>query len=139
MLDDRNYLYIGGQWVTPASSARIRVVSATTEEAIGIVPQAAAENISSAAKIEAFDMAALSHDVLVTRAAEIEVAQGSGSRWPRSDGLKTRFVRSLINDRLRVLKGAVHNHSVALDLCDKVEFEGGCWCGCKNKLDFVRR
>jgi acyl-CoA reductase-like NAD-dependent aldehyde dehydrogenase len=36
---DRNHLYIGGRWVAPASSARIRVINAATEEAIGTVPQ----------------------------------------------------------------------------------------------------
>jgi hypothetical protein len=48
MLDDRNYLYIGGEWVAPASRACIRVLNAATEEPIGEVPEAAVADVDRA-------------------------------------------------------------------------------------------
>jgi acyl-CoA reductase-like NAD-dependent aldehyde dehydrogenase len=39
---DRKHLFIGGDWVTPASDARIEVINATTEESLGSVPEALA-------------------------------------------------------------------------------------------------
>lgn len=48
MLGDRNYLYIGGEWVAPASKARIRVLNAATEEPIGDVPEAAVADVDRA-------------------------------------------------------------------------------------------
>jgi acyl-CoA reductase-like NAD-dependent aldehyde dehydrogenase len=38
MSTDRQFLFIGGEWVKPNCSARITVISATTEEVIGSVP-----------------------------------------------------------------------------------------------------
>ena len=41
MLASYDSLFIGGEWVRPSSSARIEVTSASTEENIGSVPEAA--------------------------------------------------------------------------------------------------
>lgn len=48
MFDARNYLYIGGEWVAPASKVRIRVLNAATEEPIGDVPEAAVADVDRA-------------------------------------------------------------------------------------------
>jgi acyl-CoA reductase-like NAD-dependent aldehyde dehydrogenase len=50
-------LFIGGEWVRPSSSARIEVTSASTEENIGSVPEAAEADVdaSVAAARRAFD------------------------------------------------------------------------------------
>jgi len=37
---DYDSLYVGGEWITPASSSKITVVSASTEQVIGHVPEA---------------------------------------------------------------------------------------------------
>jgi acyl-CoA reductase-like NAD-dependent aldehyde dehydrogenase len=50
-------LFIGGEWVRPSSSARIEVTSASTEENIGSVPEAAEADVdvAVAAARRAFD------------------------------------------------------------------------------------
>jgi acyl-CoA reductase-like NAD-dependent aldehyde dehydrogenase len=55
--DDRSRLFVGGRWVTPSSDKRITVRSASTEEVIGSVPEAAPADIDAAvsAARSAFD------------------------------------------------------------------------------------
>jgi aldehyde dehydrogenase (NAD+) len=50
-------LYIGGEWVQPSSAARIDVISSSTEEHIGSVPEAAEADVDAAvaAARRAFD------------------------------------------------------------------------------------
>ena len=57
MTDDRGRLYVGGQWETPSTSDRITVRSASTEEVIGSVPEAAPADVDAAvsAARRAFD------------------------------------------------------------------------------------
>ncbi len=38
MSTERQFLFVGGEWIKPASSKRIEVINATTEEVIGSVP-----------------------------------------------------------------------------------------------------
>jgi acyl-CoA reductase-like NAD-dependent aldehyde dehydrogenase len=45
---DYDKLFIGGEWIAPASSARIEVVSSSTEEHIGSVPDAAEADVDAA-------------------------------------------------------------------------------------------
>lgn len=45
---DHSKLYIGGEWVTPRSAAKIGVVSPLTEELIATVPSASREDIDAA-------------------------------------------------------------------------------------------
>ena len=54
---ESNELFIGGQWVKPKGSGRIPVVSASTEEAIGSVPDGTNADIDAAvaAARSAFD------------------------------------------------------------------------------------
>ena len=54
---DHDKLFIGGDWVEPSSDARIDVVSASTEEHIGSVPEAAEADVDAAvdAARKAFD------------------------------------------------------------------------------------
>jgi len=42
------HLYIGGQWVKPASSKRFEVVDASTEEPIGSAPEGVQADIDRA-------------------------------------------------------------------------------------------
>lgn len=46
--DDRSRLYIGGQWAVPSTGDRITVRSASTEEIIGSVPEAAPADVDAA-------------------------------------------------------------------------------------------
>ena len=48
MSTQRQHLFIGGEWVKPSSSKRIEVVSATTEEVIGSVPEGSEADIDLA-------------------------------------------------------------------------------------------
>jgi geranial dehydrogenase len=54
---ERDSLYIGGEWIAPASDRRFNVLNATTEELIGIVPEGAEGDIDNAvaAARKAFD------------------------------------------------------------------------------------
>src|SRR6266702_3824248 len=45
---DYDSLYVGGEWITPASSSKVTVVSASTEQVIGHVPQAVQADIDAA-------------------------------------------------------------------------------------------
>jgi geranial dehydrogenase len=45
---DRKHLFIGGEWVTPASSSRIDVINATSEESAGSVPEASSQDVDRA-------------------------------------------------------------------------------------------
>jgi aldehyde dehydrogenase (NAD+) len=57
MLASYDSLFIGGEWVRPSSSATIEVISASTEENIGSVPEAAEADVDAAvaAARRAFD------------------------------------------------------------------------------------
>ena len=71
-------LFIGGEWVRPSSSARIEVTSASTEENIGSVPEAAEADVDAAvaAARRAFDdPGGWSQWEPSARAAAIEAAQ----------------------------------------------------------------
>jgi aldehyde dehydrogenase (NAD+) len=56
-LIDRDKLFIGGEWVVPSSDARIEVISSSTEERIGSVPEAREADVDAAvnAARRAFD------------------------------------------------------------------------------------
>jgi geranial dehydrogenase len=48
MATERQFLFVGGEWIKPASSKRIQVINATTEQVIGSVPQGSDEDIDRA-------------------------------------------------------------------------------------------
>jgi aldehyde dehydrogenase (NAD+) len=48
--DDRSTLYLGGRWAAPSSGNRITVRSASTEEVIGSVPEAARPDVDAAVR-----------------------------------------------------------------------------------------
>jgi aldehyde dehydrogenase (NAD+) len=56
-LQERDRLYVGGQWVEPESSATIDVINSTTEEVMGRIPAGTPEDVDRAvaAAREAFD------------------------------------------------------------------------------------
>ena len=56
-MEKRDVLYIGGEWVTPASGKTIEVISPATEEVVGVVPEAAEGDVDRAVEAarKAFD------------------------------------------------------------------------------------
>lgn len=50
-LFNRDKLFIGGEWVEPASTNRIELINPATEEVIGSVPEATVEDVDRAAAI----------------------------------------------------------------------------------------
>src|ERR1700691_41282 len=67
--------FIGGEWVRPSSAARIDVVSASTEEAIGSVPEAQEADVDAAvpaARRASDDPGGWSQQEPAQRAAAIE-------------------------------------------------------------------
>src|ERR1700679_1816272 len=54
---DRKHLYIGGEWIAPASTDKMRVINAATEERLGSVPEASPPDVDRAvaAARRAFD------------------------------------------------------------------------------------
>ena len=67
------------------------VALARAEARVGIVPHAAAESIAKAAKAEAFDVAALSRDMLRGGAAAIPLAKALTERVRANDAEAARF------------------------------------------------
>ena len=47
-IDNRDRLYIDGQWVVPGGTATIDVVNAATEEVLGRVPDGTTEDVDRA-------------------------------------------------------------------------------------------
>ncbi|MDB5971902.1 MAG: aldehyde dehydrogenase [Hydrocarboniphaga sp.] len=47
-MSDRNSFFIGGEWVKPATSRQFKIVNATTEEIIALVPEAAEADVDRA-------------------------------------------------------------------------------------------
>ena len=45
MSTEHQCLFVGGEWIKPASSKRIQVINATTEEVLGSVPEGSDEDI----------------------------------------------------------------------------------------------
>src|ERR1700722_1047288 len=89
--------YIGGQWVTPSSDAKIRVIDSDTEQVYFTVPEAQAADISRAvgAAREAFDSGPwpwLTHEQRAEylRAIGAELSRRGadlGEIWPRESGV----------------------------------------------------
>jgi acyl-CoA reductase-like NAD-dependent aldehyde dehydrogenase len=48
MSTEHQCLFVGGGWIKPASSRRIQVINATTEEVLGSVPEGSDEDIDRA-------------------------------------------------------------------------------------------
>jgi geranial dehydrogenase len=48
MSTERQFLFVGGEWIKAASSKRIQVINATTEEVIGSVPEGSDGDIDRA-------------------------------------------------------------------------------------------
>ncbi len=68
------------------------VALARAEARVGIVPYAAAESIAAAAKAEAFDVAALSHDMLRAGTAGVPLAKALTERVRAKDADAARYV-----------------------------------------------
>jgi aldehyde dehydrogenase (NAD+) len=73
-VNDYDRLFIGGEWVKPASDARLTVISPASEEAVGSVPEAATADIDAAvaAAREAFDHGPWPRTDAAERAAALE-------------------------------------------------------------------
>jgi 3-carboxy-cis,cis-muconate cycloisomerase len=68
------------------------VALARAEARVGIVPHAAAESIAAAAKAEAFDVAALSHDMLRAGTVGVPLAKALTERVREKDAEAARYV-----------------------------------------------
>lgn len=68
------------------------VALARAEARVGIVPQAAAESIAAAARAEAFDIAALSHDMLRAGTAGVPLAKALTERVRARNADAARYV-----------------------------------------------
>jgi aldehyde dehydrogenase (NAD+) len=80
-LQDRDRLYVGGQWVDPNGSATIDVINSTTEEVMGRIPEGTPEDVDRAvtAAREAFE--SWSQTSREERAGYLEaIAAGLGAR-----------------------------------------------------------
>jgi acyl-CoA reductase-like NAD-dependent aldehyde dehydrogenase len=95
--------YIGGQWVTPSSDAKITVIDSDTEQSYFTVPEAQAADIDRAvtAAKDAFDNGPwqwLSHaqraDYLRALGAELKKRSDAiGEIWPRESGVLAAVAR----------------------------------------------
>ena len=95
--------YIGGQWVTPSSDAKITVIDSDTEQVYFTVPEAQAADISRAvgAAREAFDSGPwpwLTHEQRAEylRAIGAELSRRGadlGEIWPRESGVLHAIAR----------------------------------------------
>ena len=95
--------YIGGQWVTPSSDAKINVIDSDTEQLYFSVPEAQAADISRAvgAAREAFDNGPwpwLTHEQRAEylRAIGAELKRRTediGQIWPRESGVLAAVAR----------------------------------------------
>ena len=47
-MDDRDVIYVGGEWVPSGSEARIPVENPATEETVGHVPEGAEDDVDRA-------------------------------------------------------------------------------------------
>jgi hypothetical protein len=76
-MDHRELLYIGGEWRKPVTDRRIEVTSASTEESLGSVPEAAEGDI---------DLASLRPGTpsATRRAGRAGTRPGGGQRWSAS-------------------------------------------------------
>ncbi|MFZ0759221.1 MAG: 3-carboxy-cis,cis-muconate cycloisomerase, partial [Candidatus Sulfotelmatobacter sp.] len=70
----------------------VEVALARAEARVGVVPHAAAETIAAAAKAEAFDVAALSHDMLRAGTAGVPLAKALTERVRAKDADAARYV-----------------------------------------------
>jgi 3-carboxy-cis,cis-muconate cycloisomerase len=68
------------------------VALARAEARVGIVPDSAAENIAAAAKAQAFDIAALSHDMLRAGTVGVPLAKALTERVREKDAGAARYV-----------------------------------------------
>lgn len=70
----RNTLFIGGEWVEPATTNRLDIISPTTEEVIGSIPEASEADVDRAisAAVEAFANDPWRHLTYAERAAYLE-------------------------------------------------------------------
>jgi aldehyde dehydrogenase (NAD+) len=80
-LQDRDRLFVGGEWVDPAGDSAIEVINSTTEEVMGRIPDGTPEDVDRAvaAAREAFD--SWSQSGREERAGYLEaIAAGLGAR-----------------------------------------------------------
>ena len=90
---EQTSFYIGGQWVAPSSSRRFTLVDASTEETIGIVPEAVEADVDRAvaAAREAFDHSGWATCPAAQRAAAI--ARFADALQKRGDALASTVSR----------------------------------------------
>jgi acyl-CoA reductase-like NAD-dependent aldehyde dehydrogenase len=82
--DDRDHLYIDGEWVRSTGSARIEVLSASTEEVIGSVPEGTPDDVDRAVTAARRAFESWSQTSVEERAQYLErIYQGLSTRIER--------------------------------------------------------
>jgi acyl-CoA reductase-like NAD-dependent aldehyde dehydrogenase len=77
----REKLYIGGEWVAPASGGKIEVVNPTTEEPLGSVPEGIAQDVERAVQAAREAFPSWSETPVELRAEALQaIADGIGGR-----------------------------------------------------------
>jgi aldehyde dehydrogenase (NAD+) len=89
----RDKLYIGGEWVEPASSETIDVVNAATEEVMGRIPQGTAEDVDRAVRAARQAFETWSRTDLVERAECMR--RIAGGLAARSDEIASTIAQEL--------------------------------------------
>ncbi len=123
MAVNQETLFIGGEWVKPASTKRIEAISATTEEVIGSVPEGSPADIDRAvaaarkamkdsawAKASPADRSAAMHrfaDAIEKRSAQIAetVSRQNGMPLIMSEELEGGYVVALLRYYAELAKG----------------------------------
>jgi acyl-CoA reductase-like NAD-dependent aldehyde dehydrogenase len=124
-MQDRDKLYIDGEWVAPARSGSIAVLDPATEEIVGTVPDGTAADVDGAvmaarAAFEPWARTAPSERARYTT----RVAEALGGRMAEIAQLITREVGTLINLSLLIQVGLpITTFSSMADLVDQVAFE----------------
>jgi aldehyde dehydrogenase (NAD+) len=89
----RDRLYIGGEWVEPSAGATIDVIDATTEEVMGRVPEATAEDVDRAVTVARCGFEEWSQTPIETRAEACQAAAAAlGERADEIAALISREV-----------------------------------------------
>src|SRR5438105_14195827 len=96
-VEKRDVLYIGGEWVTPASGKTIEVISPATEEVVAVVPEASEGDVDRAVEAarKAFDEGPWPQTSPAERAAMLRaLSQGIQARAQHSAENSTNDISS---------------------------------------------
>jgi len=126
-VEKRDVLYIGGEWVTPASGKTIEVINPATEEVVGVVPEGSEGDMDRAVEAarKAFDEGPWPQTTPAERAEMIRaLSQGIQAR---SQEFAETITTEMGSPASFSLMGQVFASTMVLDgfaeLCEKFPFE----------------